>query len=88
LDFFGSFLGLDGYDPWDFFGDPWDFFGSFLDPYDFDPWISLVHSLVLMGTTLGISLVTLGISWISLILGSILGISLVHGYDPWDFLVL
>ena len=68
--------------------DPWDFFGSFLDPYDFDPWISLVHSLVLMGTTLGISLVTLGISWIFLILGSILGISLVHRYDPWDFLVL
>src|SRR5207245_2674178 len=63
-------------------------FCSFLDPYDFDPWISLVHSLVLMGTTLGISLVTLGISWISLILGLILGISLVHGYDPWDFLVL
>ena len=59
--------------------DPWDFFGSFLDPYDFDPWISLVHSLVLMGTTLGISLVTLGISWISLILGSILGISLFMG---------
>src|ERR1043166_3397210 len=59
--------------------DPWDFFSSFLDPYDFDPWISLVHSLVLMGTTLGISLVTLGISWISLILGSILGISLFMG---------
>src|SRR6185312_8960707 len=115
--------------------DPWDFFGSFLDPYDFDPWISLVHSLVLMGTTLGISLVTLGISWsydifsiwprcifdlksfncsfldpdgfdpwISLVhslildsilgvslvcslimMGTILGISLIHGYDPWDF---
>ena len=54
--------------------DPWDFFGSFLDPYDFDPWISLVYSLVLMGTTLGISLVTLGIFWISLVLGSIFGI--------------
>src|SRR6185436_985871 len=52
---------------------------SFLDPDGFDPWISLVHSLILMGTTLGISLVTLGISWISLILGSILGISLFMG---------
>src|SRR6185436_5856155 len=46
---------------------------SFLDPDGFDPWISLVHSLVLMGTTLGISLVTLGISWIFLVLSSILG---------------
>ena len=66
------------------------------DPDGFDPWISLVHSLNL-DSILGVSLVcslimmgtTLGISWISLvhslILGSILGISLIHGYDPWDF---
>jgi len=41
LDFFGSFLGLDGYDPWDFFGDPWDFL-DFLD-LGFDPWDFFVH---------------------------------------------
>src|SRR6185369_570143 len=59
---------------------------SFLDPDGFDPWISLVHSLILMGTTLGISLVH------SLILmTSILGFLwfipwdfFVHGYYPWD----
>jgi hypothetical protein len=91
LDFFGSFLDL-GFDPWGFFSLFLDHDGY--DPWI--SWISLVHSLIL-DSILGISLVcslilmgtTLGISWISLVhsltLGSILGISLIHGYNPWDF---
>ena len=45
---------------------------SFLDPNGFDPWISLVHSLILMGTTL----------WD--FFGSFLD---PDGFDPWISLV-
>src|SRR2546423_15085856 len=69
---------------------------TYWDPDGFDPWISLVHSLILdsiLGVSLVCSLIMMGkslrISWISLvhslILDSILWISLIHEYDPWDF---
>src|SRR2546423_1702795 len=72
---------------------------TYWDPDGFDPWISLVRSLIL-NLILRISLVyslimmgmTLGISWISLvhflILGSILGISLIPLGISLIFLIL